>query len=472
MAETTDFDKSLFKALEDRVAWFDTHILPPMLDEYRILHSCTNNLINVLIQKGIIAADPYKLEKKISDIEVPAESDFIETDKYMAIGIRLSDYESSIDFLCNYFKFSVITLTVERIKKLVALNNYFQWNAMAPSNPQPNTKGLAEIINQIRQGTDTLAISVVNNCVTTAAKVISKVSAILKETTELQKELYKAEVRKTVFSHPSYSAEKAAESNQSALTQIKKLYPAVMGKRPFYPELIDEIIAEDNGAQRDAKRKALLDKLKVNEQTPEKKAIQVNTKEMLMEAVRTLSAMAPLLTVLLEKINENSDILQGEHQSVWEKFKKVCRKAFNIQEKPIEYVITLTDSVTQTTRKERVNFQKFTGDISKRINFYASLASHRTPGYQKTESEPEPEILNFLTAQLSECQQLLSVLYAFDNFFKTAPQEINKPRIKGLKMELTAIKNTMVKTNQRRAEYSAFVEEQQQMRKLGIKDVY
>ena len=37
-------------------------------------------------------------------------------------------------------------------------------------------------------------------------------------------------------------------------------------------------------------------------------------------------------------------------------------------------------------------------------------------------------------------------------------------------METTSIKNTMVKTNQRKAEYAAFVEEQAQMKKLGIVD--
>ena len=35
-------------------------------------------------------------------------------------------------------------------------------------------------------------------------------------------------------------------------------------------------------------------------------------------------------------------------------------------------------------------------------------------------------------------------------------------------MEMTAVKNTLVKTNQRKAEYSTIVEEQEQMKKLGI----
>ena len=35
-------------------------------------------------------------------------------------------------------------------------------------------------------------------------------------------------------------------------------------------------------------------------------------------------------------------------------------------------------------------------------------------------------------------------------------------------MELTSLKNILVKTNQLRAEYVAYIEEKEQMRKLGI----
>ena len=39
------------------------------------------------------------------------------------------------------------------------------------------------------------------------------------------------------------------------------------------------------------------------------------------------------------------------------------------------------------------------------------------------------------------------------------------------KMEITAIKNSVVKVNQHRSEYTAYIEEEAQLRKLGIKNV-
>ena len=121
-------------------------------------------------------------------------------------------------------------------------------------------------------------------------------------------------------------------------------------------------------------------------------------------------------------------------------------------------------------KNEKVDFRKSLSDISKRMNFYGALASRESPTYQKMEAQGEPEIYSFLTKQLSECQQMLTLLMAYDKFFKNEVENPNKSKVKGLAMETTAIKNTMVKTNQRKAEYAAYVEEQSQMKKLGIVD--
>jgi cell shape-determining protein MreC len=63
---------------------------------------------------------------------------------------------------------------------------------------------------------------------------------------------------------------------------------------------------------------------------------------------------------------------------------------------------------------------------------------------------------------------MLKILNGLDEFFKSAPLPQNRSKIKGLKMEITALKNSIVKANQRRSEYTAYIEEEAQLRKLGI----
>ena len=105
MAEDFNFEKALQEALEEKVAWFDSNVMVEMLDNYRVLYSAVNNVMGLLLQKGLITPDPYKLDKKISDVVIPEDSEFAESARSQVMGVRLSDYERVLDFLCNFFKF-------------------------------------------------------------------------------------------------------------------------------------------------------------------------------------------------------------------------------------------------------------------------------------------------------------------------------------------------------------------------------
>ncbi len=467
--ETVDnFSKQLFELAEAKKQWYDTEEMIKILEEYRNLLGVVNNLINLLEKKGLIQPDPYKLDKKISDIAVPDELPFIETERSMVIGARLSDFESMLDFICNIFKFSVSTVSVERIKTLLSLNNYFQWNALVPNSAKPNTKGLGEIVQAVKMGTDTLSVSVLNDSINYASKTVAKINTFLKDLTDFQKELYKIEIRKNIFEHPSYSHEKSLKSNTDAMQQIRKLYPQVMGKRPFYSELIEELIQEEYGAEKEKLRANLVKKFEIVSNKKEEKKIKIDTKEMLMEAVRALGGAAPILEQIALKIDENHKILESEHNSFMDKLLALLRQAFNRPEKPTTYTVTVIDTLTQSRKHEDITYQDFVNDINRRRRTYNSFSVKKAPGYVKIESQTEKSIQEYLSKQISECNHLMQLLSALDDFFKSAPSAENRSKIKGLKMELTSLKNCIVKTNQRKAEYTALIEEEEQLKKLGI----
>ena len=467
--ETSDnFNKQLFELAEAKKNWYDTEEMIKILEEYRNLLGVVNNLINLLEKKGLIQPDPYKHDKKISDIAVPEEIPFLDSERSMGIGARLSDFESMLDFICNIFKFSVATVSVERIKTLLALNNYFQWNSLVPNSAKPNTKGLAEIIHAIKMGTDTLSVSVLNETINYASKTVSRINGLLKELTDFQKEIYKIEIRKCIFEHPSYSHEKAQKSNQEALQQIKKLFPQVLGKKPFYSELIDELIQEEYSPEKQKFRETLLKKFEISSNKKEEKKIQINTKELLMDAVRALGAAAPLFEQIVQKVDENHKVLQSEHNGFLDKLLALIRQAFNRPEKPVVYTVTVTEPLTQSRKQEDINYQDFITDINRRRRTYNSFSIKKAPGYVKIENQTEKAIQEYLAKQISECNRLMQLLAALDEYFKSAPAIENRPKIKGLKMELTSLKNCIVKTNQRKAEYTALIEEEEQLKKLGI----
>lgn len=468
MADIKTFSGQLGQALDAKAQWYDINGLPALLDDYRMLHTCVKNLYDFFLKKSLIKKDPYKLDKKISDVIPPENTAFAEGDRGVVIGMRFSDYDSTLDFLCNYYKFSVSQLTLPSIRKLVEFNNAFLWTSFSVNSPKPNTRGLASLVADGKKNADQFSASLLTDSISKASKAMASINTQLKDYTEFQKEYYKGTIRRRVFEANGFDYDKANASADDELQMIKKVFPTVMGKTPFYNELVDEIIQEDHAENKDALQQQVLLKLGIEEKKESKHEVKIDTKELLMDSVRALGAMAPQIDLAAQKIKENHDVLQAEHNTFFDKIKRALRKAFNIAEKPLFYQIVLSDESSGTKHREKVNYQLLMTDLGARTRRYAASATKESPGYERIYAQPEEKVLEYVNNQIFDCQKLLKLLNGLDEFFKQAPQIINRPKIKGLKMEITSIKNCVVKANQYRADYVAYVEEEAQFKKLGI----
>ena len=468
MADIASFSEQVLQALDEKAAWYNNDGLPALLENYRMLHTCVKNLYDYLIKKSLIKKDPYKLDKKISDIIAPENSNFSDADRSAVIGMRFSDYDSTLDFLCNYYKFSLDQLSLGAIKKLVDFNNAFQWNSFSINSPKPNTRGLAGLVSDSRQNGDQFSISLLNDSVSKAGKALTDITTQLKALTEFQKEAYKGNIRRKIIIANGFDIAKAATGADVEMQLIKKSFASAMGKVPFYNELVDELVREDNAENKEALQQAVLAKLDVKTKAAAKKTPDVDTKALLMDSVWTLGALSPQLESVLAKVQENHDVLESEHNTFMDKLKRMLRKAFNIEEKPLFYQLTIIDESTDTKRREKINYQTFISDLDARCRRYAAGAVKGSPGYERIYAQPEEKVLEYVNNQIFDCNRMLKLLSGLDEFFKQAVQPQNKSKIKGLKMEITSIKNCVVKANQYRADYTAYVEETNQLKKLGI----
>jgi hypothetical protein len=466
------FSKELFSAFDAKLAWYDGEELPRLLSEYRKLHAYVENLINTLLNKGSIPEDPYKHDKKISDIPQIDDGFYNENERNMVIGMRLSDLESALTFISNYLTFSVASLNLERIKKLTALNAAFQWNSVSTNSTKPNARGLAEILATVRQGSDSLAISVVNDSISNAGKSTAIINGILKNLVDFHKEMYKIEIRKILFSHPSFVNANPALNTQAYMAQIKKVYTSVMGKQPFYTELIEEILVENFGPNAEKAQRDILEKLRVEKSETVVKEKTIDTKEILMDSVRILTGLVPQLTQIISKLEDNKKLLESEDSSFFERLSSFIRKVFNVKPRKIHYRLTITNPITREQKTENIEIEQFLSNLHKRVRFYTSFSLKKTPGYRKIELLTNDKIVEFIVAQLAENQTILDVLLALEDFYKANISTTQQSKIKGIKMEIAALKNTLIKTNQRKAEYVTLIEEQEQMKKLGITNAF
>ena len=464
-----EFTEALKKSIAEKTDWLNATELPKMLESYRLLHTCVHNLYDMLVKRALITPDPYKLEKKISTIQAPADSPYIESERALVIGSRFSDYETMLDFICTYFKFSVENLDLPKIKKLIELNNSFQWTNMSMNNTKTNTRGLAVLINEARQNLPAISLSLLNDSLAKSSQSITEITRILKDLTDFKREEYKLKIRIDILQNPRFSYD-SIHTPAEEVAEIKKKFSELPEKIPFYSELINQISEEDFSEEKDALQLKTLELLKVRETKVEKTKESVNTKGAILDTIHILSTLSPTYSLIAEKLSENCKILEGTKNTLMNRIKRFFRKAFNIKEKPIIYRFLIEDKQKMTKVPRDVDISFFISGIERKSHFLGVIGNAASPEYKKIASSAEDAILQFVNKQISDNKETLALLTAADDYFKSTVPPQNRSKIKGLKIDLVTVNNAIVKANKKRAEYVAYIEEINQMKKLGIKD--
>ena len=466
--DDNSFNAKYLAAFEEKKGWYDTVQLPKIQDNYRLHLVCVNNIFDALVKKSLINPDPYKKDKKISQITSPEDTSFSENERANVLGVRLSDYQSMIDFICNYTKFTVEQLTMDKVKRLLDLNATFGWTNLSPNSPKINTRSMAVCIASAKSGAQQIQIAMLNDSLNKTVEAMNFINAGLKDLAEFHKSVYKASVRKNVLANDSFDWSKAT-SESSMTAEIKRVYPTCMPKHSFNADLVHEIIEEELSETKATLQAQELAKFNIPMSAPKEKAKKtIDTHEVIMEIVRLLGTSGEQYQVIVEKLSNNNSVLQAQKNTGFKKFSRFLRKLFGIAEPDIEYTISITDNTTQQVKKEKLSFNEFFGNLAKRTKYYSAIVSPQSGVLAKIGAQQDARILEFLNKQAVENVRLMQVLSALDDYFKTNASPLDRSKIKGIKPELSFVKSIMVKINQSKAEYIALIEEQEQMRKLGI----
>lgn len=466
-ADNEDFNAKIIKAVDDKVSWFNSTVLPKVQEGYRNHLIFVKNLSNALQRRSLITPDPYQNDKKITDVGPIDDAPFNDAERATQLGIRLGQYENMVDFICTYVKFSVEQLPTAKIKKLVDFNGSFSWDALTPESTRQNTKALGAALMELKTTTQGggPAMSMLFDSIAKTSKDMEEMSRELKSVGAFQKERYKGEIRKEIVSKLGPDV----RGNASALMEeIKNQMPTALPRRPFSADIVEELVKEESAPNKDELRSKLLQHLKVQEMPTEKAEESVNVHEIIMGAVLSLGSMSDQYNIVMGKVVTNHDILASEDKGFKQKLGRFFRRLFGMAEPQVEYEVIINKKGSDEKQREIINYNSFMAAFSKRIKFYTSLSSTDSPNYQKMNSQADDFVFNWVNKQMTENGRLQVLLGALDEYFKANTSGVNRAKIKGIKMELTTLKNALVKVNQLRSEYASYVEEAEQMKKLGI----
>jgi hypothetical protein len=460
MAETGQFSyiDTLQQTLASRREWLEKTELTRLKDELRIYQISFASLYNIYLKKKIIDEDPYKQDTKINEIEAPDSQPIPEARKIEQLSIRLSNYDNQLDFLVNFYQLNVDYLNLDRIKRIVGLIRYVDWVSLSPDSQFPMTKAVSEMTNNAKVGVDTLTLSIIGESLTKLSKTTAASMAILKELNVFYRELYKLNVRLNV-SKDMTAAEATPEN-------IKKKMHTEMPGSPFFKELVEEVIKEDYSASSVDLRDTVLNSLRVVDNSKQKatKAV-VNYKVILLDGIVVIGGASNSLNEIISKLQENQTIMESRKKSFFEAIKELIRQITNAEPEEVVYNVESMDQTKGVPVKEKVNFHQLMDELEKKTKILASFV--RGPAYNKLSNMTEDQIIGYLEKNVKDIQTYHRILTSLDDFFKANVQPEDRNKIKGIKPELSALKNTYIKANQLRYEYSAQIEADEQMKRLG-----
>ncbi|MCL2557699.1 MAG: hypothetical protein FWE09_04405 [Treponema sp.] len=428
--------------------------VPKLKDELRLFQTSFSALYGIFLRKKLISEDPYKQESKITEIEVPETGPLNEARRREQISIRLAALDSQLDFLVNFYQFTVEYLNIGRIRKVAGLVSYIDWINLTPDSKFTNTKVVAEIAVNSKSG-DSMTMSIIGEALTKLSKCTASILTILKGLTIYHKENYKLAVRGAIRDIPA---------SEATLANVKKKVQEAAPGAPMYQDLLAEVINEDYSQSGQELKDAVAKSLKVSAETAKSAAPKVNYKGILLNGARAMGLSASVMVEIAGKITENEIVLASSKKSFMERLRKLFRTLLNYGPEPVVYELTFTDPIKGTKSTEILDFHQFCASLDKRIKALLGMGVSGAV-IAKLRVMSEEQIFGYLSRVVKDMQGFYRTLVALDEYFKSSSGSA-RSRIKGIRPELASVKNCIVKVNQTMYDYSSAKEEAEQIRRL------
>jgi hypothetical protein len=255
-----------------------------------------------------------------------------------------------------------------------------------------------------------------------------------------------------------------AAGAEQAYARLKSLFLRNMKGEPFYKDLVMEVLEEEYGPQAAERREAALTRLQVPQQKPVKQTQAPDHRPLLVESVRLLLPAAGFLGDVVKKLAFNQELLE-RRRGLFGKLRAWLRQVFRAPPEPQLLDIRYFQSATSTTRSERLDLRVFLEQLRRKIALFTALADQAGRAANRLAALSDEQLLAFATRNLGELQLALRRCEGAAEALRA--RAASGQQIKGIRIELSGLKNCLVRSNQLRYEYVSRKEEGERLKKLG-----
>jgi hypothetical protein len=472
MEGSADFLKRLETALEARRYRLDERT-PLLKEAVQTYQQRFQAIFDLFLRKGLVREDPYDYGQKSGDLGAPSDEPFLESDKRDEISFRLDSLRKHLETVATTWKLDTDGLDLGRLKRLSALVRYLPWAGLSEQSPSPTAKVVAQFVNSIRMGTDRVHAVVVKDAVNQLAQSQRELAILVSEFAAYQRERWKAELRAKANQKVALDRQKSEAKLEEALRELRRTVAETMPGSPFYPELAVEVLKEEFSPQAEELRDRLLEGLARTEEpapvaTPKREPPQPD-RNALLDAVRLFTRAEAEMQSALATLTANAERIAGPTRG----FSGFLRRLLTALagRRGEERTVDVEDREQDGTRRETIALAPFLETVKRKVELMASLGDESGQAFSRLAAAADDQLLEFVERQLSDLMVLHRRMGGVNARLQAeAPAGGSAGRrgeAKGIRLELSAVKNFLVKANQRLHDYTARLEELQQFQRSG-----
>jgi hypothetical protein len=472
MEGSAEFLKRLEAALAARRSRLDERA-PLLKEAVRTYQQRFQALFDLFLRKGLVREDPYEYGQKPGGLTAPSDEPFPETDKRDDVSFRLDSLRKHLETVATTWKLDTDGLDLGRLKRLSALVRYLPWAGLSEQSPSPTAKVVAQFVNSIRMGTDRVHAVVVKDAVNQLAQSQRDLAILVSEFASFQRERWKAELRGKALPKVTLDRQRPEAKREETLRALRHAVGETMPGSPFYPELAGEVLDEDLSPRAEELRNRLLESLaRTEESAPApapKREPPPPDRNALLDAVRLFARAEAEMQSALATLTVNAERLAGSTRGFSGFLHRLLAALAGQRGK--EQTIDVEYLEQDGTRHETVALAPFLESVKRKVELMASLGDESGQAFARIAAAADDQLLEFVERQLSDLMVLHRRMGGVNARLQAeAPAGRSAGRrgeAKGIRLELSAVKNFLVKANQRLHDYTARLEELQQFQRSG-----
>ncbi|MGA2614687.1 MAG: STAS domain-containing protein [Spirochaetia bacterium] len=455
-----DFLTRLEEAIALRRTWLETIRIPQLKDMVSTYRSLFQSITGTLVKKGLLLEDRYDYDGKVNTISVPPDSMLSVSRDDAEVSRRIVAYGRQIDFLADGLPFTLASMDLATLKQIFSLISYVDWETFGEASHSPTTRALARLVTKVRLSMDALSSKVLNEAQTQIEKLTRDIRERVAELEAWHRESWKAEVRAKVLPQVSPQQARTGEERTAKVLEIREAFEQVLPEGTWHPQLVQEILGEDQPTGSAERMEKLLSSLALPPpEAPGPDDVPRNRTK-LLDAISSVCKVAEEIGYCEAVLVENEHDIEKRRLSVLQRFWRLFQKSLGRLDDRF-YKIEYRPSPTAEAKTETIDFLKLVAEMRELKAVLSEITEAGSPGHRRIEAMDEEQLCDFLDWQLRQLRQLYRRMEGLNALLQVKAVHERRGTARSIKLELLAIENGMIRADVVRRESIARLEKKE-----------